>query len=74
MADTELKLKLQNILNEKTTKLIPNNIKKDVTILGVTGALETDHIIEFDSLDNVEVITEDSKNILVLTDSSEGGN
>jgi hypothetical protein len=35
-----LKTKLQAIANETTTKLIPTNIKKDVTIFGVTGTYE----------------------------------
>lgn len=33
--------KAQNILNEKTSKIIPENIKKDVTIFDITGTLET---------------------------------
>ena len=32
---------LTQILNEKTTKIIPENIKKGVTIFNVTGALES---------------------------------
>ena len=31
---------LNNIYNEKLEKIIPENIKKDVTILGVTGTME----------------------------------
>lgn len=31
---------LDSIYNEKTEKIIPENIKKDVTILGVTGTME----------------------------------
>lgn len=34
---------LNFILNEKTDKIIPDNIMKDVTILGVTGTLELDY-------------------------------
>lgn len=34
---TILEQDLQTILNEKTTKIIPENIKAGVTILGVTG-------------------------------------
>jgi surface protein len=37
---TELKNKLNQILNEKTTKIIPENIKDGVTIFDVTGTLE----------------------------------
>lgn len=40
--EVSLKTKLQNILNEKGTKLIPENIKSDVTILGVTGNYGSD--------------------------------
>ena len=38
---TELEDNLRLILTEKTNKLIPENIKKGVTCLGVTGTLET---------------------------------
>ena len=34
---TTLEQKLNLILNEKQTKIIPENIKAGVTILGVTG-------------------------------------
>lgn len=37
---TELETNLRYILNEKTSKLIPENIKKDVEILNVTGTYE----------------------------------
>ena len=37
---TELETNLRYILNEKTNKIIPENIKKDVEILGVTGTYE----------------------------------
>lgn len=40
MEEVTLKTKLQNILNEKGTKLIPENIKYDITILGVTGTYD----------------------------------
>ncbi len=33
--------KAQSILDEKTSKIVPENIKKDVTIFNVTGTLET---------------------------------
>ena len=38
---TELKNNLRQIYNETREKLLPENIKKDVTILGVTGTLES---------------------------------
>lgn len=34
---TELEINLRNILNEKETKILPENIKAGVTIFGVTG-------------------------------------
>lgn len=36
-----LQEKANNILNDKTSKIVPENIKKDVTIFNVTGTLET---------------------------------
>lgn len=35
-----LNTKIKSILTEKTTKIIPSNIKKNVNILGVTGTYE----------------------------------
>lgn len=37
---TGLESNLRNILSQKETKIIPENIKKNVTIFGVTGTLE----------------------------------
>ena len=37
---TELKNNLRQIYNETREKLLPENIKKDINILGVTGTLE----------------------------------
>ena len=37
---TELEQKLRDIADEKDLKVLPENIKKDVSILGVTGTLE----------------------------------
>lgn len=34
---TELEEKLREILREKESKILPENIKKRITILGVTG-------------------------------------
>lgn len=36
----ELEQKLRTMVNEKETKLLPENLKKGVTLLGVTGTLE----------------------------------
>lgn len=38
---SSLKDKANNILSDKSTNLLPENIKKDTTILGVVGTLET---------------------------------
>ena len=40
MASNELQDTLDRILTEKNAKLIPENIKKGVTILGITGTFE----------------------------------
>lgn len=37
---TELEQNLNEILNEKQTKIIPENIKKGVTIFNVVGTYE----------------------------------
>ena len=37
---SQLQVNLENILNEKTTKILPENIKKDVQIFDVVGTLE----------------------------------
>lgn len=37
---TSLKEKSESILNEKQLNLLPENIKKDITVLGVTGTYE----------------------------------
>lgn len=39
--DNELKVNLNSILVEKQQKILPQNIKKDIEIYGVTGTLET---------------------------------
>lgn len=38
----QLQTNLETILNEKTTKILPENIKKDVQIFDVVGTLESD--------------------------------
>lgn len=37
----QLQTNLETILNEKTTKILPENIKKGVTIFDVEGTAET---------------------------------
>lgn len=43
---TTLEQNLNLILNEKETKIIPENIKAGVTILGVTGTYTGETVIE----------------------------
>ena len=43
----QLQENLDAILLDKNTNLLPENIKKDVTILGVTGTLEGDNINDY---------------------------
>ena len=37
----ELQTKLDAILEDKNTNLLPENLKKDIACLGVTGTLES---------------------------------
>ena len=39
---TELEQRLRTIVNEKETKILPENIRKGITVLGVEGKLEED--------------------------------
>ena len=39
---SDLKTNLEQILQEKQTKIIPENIKKNVEIFGITGTLEAE--------------------------------
>ena len=65
--EVTLKTKLQNILNEKS-KLLPDVLKNGTTILGVTGILKPQTtIIEFNDINEIEMIQESGKNILVCT-------
>lgn len=43
---TELEQYLQQALQEKQQKILPENIKKDITIFGVEGTLEPEPILE----------------------------
>lgn len=38
---TELEIRLRNILQEKENKIKPENIKKDITIFGISGILDS---------------------------------
>ena len=55
---TELENNLTQILNEKSTKIIPENIKKDVTIFNVTGTLESSENLQ-EQLDAQDTIIEE---------------
>ena len=46
-----LKQKAQSILDEKESKIIAENIKKDITVFGVTGTLESLDTSDADALD-----------------------
>lgn len=70
---TELEAKLDVILNEKTTKIIPENIKKGVTILGVDGILEdglTEHTFEASEITLENTISDAPINNFVIAGRS----
>ena len=64
---SNLKTNLEQILQEKETKIIPENIKKDVEILGVTGTYEGSS-----SSDNVAKIFETEEAMQADTNAQEG--
>ena len=64
---SNLKTNLEQILQEKETKIIPENIKKDVEILGVTGTYEGGS-----SSDNVAKIFETEEAMQADTNAQEG--
>lgn len=53
---SELQDKLKSIYEETSSKLIPENIKKDVTVLGVTGTLGDDGIDTSDATATAEKV------------------
>lgn len=53
---TTLEQKLNLILNEKATKILPENIKAGITILGVTGTY-TGETSETTDITTEEIIT-----------------
>lgn len=55
---------LINIKNQKDTYILPENIKKNVTVYGVTGTLEADNILKFWSTDEMKEYTEAEDNQL----------
>lgn len=62
---TSLEIKLRNILNEKTNKILPENIKENVTIFDVTGtykgesegSTETSGIKQFSTIEEMQADT-----------------
>ena len=51
MENDELQEKLDQVLDQKTKYIFPENIKKDITILGVTGIIDSSPLSneEYDS-------------------------
>lgn len=49
---TNLEINLQTILTEKDEKILPENIKKDVSILGVTGNYEGEYNAKVENCGN----------------------
>lgn len=49
---TNLEINLQTILTEKDEKILPENIKKDVSILGVTGNYEGEYNAKIENCGN----------------------
>lgn len=41
MENDELQEKLDQVLDQKNKYILPENIKKDITILGVTGIIDS---------------------------------
>ena len=41
MENDELQEKLDQVLDQKIKYILPENIKKDITILGVTGTIDS---------------------------------
>lgn len=56
---SELKTNLQEILQEKQEKIIPENIKKDVTIFDITGTYEGSGVDTSDATATVNDIAQD---------------
>lgn len=61
---TELETKLNSILNEKTTKIIPENIKKDVQIFDITGTYEGSGPVGLGKLQSYNETTIEFKDII----------
>ena len=51
MENDELQEKLDQVLDQKNKYILPENIKKDITILGVTGIIDSSPLSdgEYDS-------------------------
>lgn len=56
MGEKELTTYLKSIKQEKTEKLYPENLKKGITLFGVTGILESDGTVSAEEYnDNIEL-------------------
>ena len=56
MENDELQEKLDQVLDQKTKYIFPENIKKDITILGVTGIIDSSPLSN-EEYDQVMTIT-----------------
>ena len=46
MENDELQEKLDQVLDQKNKYILPENIKKDITILGITGVIDSSPLSE----------------------------
>lgn len=66
--------KANQILNEKNEKVLPENIKKDITIYGVTGTLETSGAKVFSTQEEMQADTTAQEGDLAVVYRSETQN
>lgn len=67
-----LKEKSESILNEKQLNLLPENIKKDITVLGVTGTYDNSSGVKlFETIDEMNSDTNAKKDDLAVVYRSE---
>lgn len=56
MENDELQEKLDQVLDQKNKYILPENIKKDITILGVTGTIDSSPLSD-EEYDQAIIIT-----------------
>lgn len=56
MENDELQEKLDQVLDQKNKYILPENIKKDITILGVTGIIDSSPLSD-EEYDQAIIIT-----------------